>query len=124
MNIDTTLDFDSLTSEQQQKLNDLFAGIQYLREDVWTALSDPELMTQELFNYIQLRRLEIGPELENIAMDMFLKYPDFAMNYANRLEKAFSLQNTTSENSPCKNIRQGILSEFGCDIGNLAKDEL
>lgn len=124
METDTLLDLDHLTPEQQQKLNDLFAGIQYLREDAWAAVYAPELMTQELFNYIQLRRLEIGPELENIAMDMFLKYPDFAMNYANRLEKTFSLQNTTSENSPCKNIRQGILSEFGYDIGNLAKDEL
>lgn len=124
METDTLLDLDHLTPEQQQKLNDLFAGIQYLREDAWAAVYAPELMTQELFDYIQLRRLEIGPELENIAMDMFLKYPDFAMNYANRLEKAFSLQNTTSENSPCKNIRQGILSEFGYDIGNLAKDEL
>lgn len=124
METDTLLDLDHLTPEQQQKLNDLFAGIQYLREDAWTAVYAPELMTQELFDYIQLRRLEIGPELENIAMDMFLKYPDFAMNYANRLEKTFSLQNTTSENSPCKNIRQGILSEFGYDIGNLAKDEL
>ena len=124
MEPDTLLDLDHLTPEQQQKLNDLFAGIQYLREDAWAAVYAPELMTQELFDYIQLRRLEIGPELENIAMDMFLKYPDFAMNYANRLEKTFSLQNTTSENSPCKNIRQGILSEFGYDIGNLAKDEL
>ncbi|MFQ6817470.1 MAG: hypothetical protein ACLRTI_00300 [Blautia sp.] len=124
METDTLLDLDHLTPEQQQKLNDLFAGIQYLREDAWAAVYAPELMTQELFDYIQLRRLEIGPELENIAMDMFLKYPDFAMNYANRLEKTFSLQNTTSENSPCKNIRQGILSEFGYDIGNLAKDEL
>lgn len=124
METDTLLDLDHLTPEQQQKLNDLFAGIQYLREDAWAAVYAPELMTQELFDYIQLRRLEIGPELENIAMDMFLKYPDFAMNYANRLEKTFSLQNTTSENSPCKNIRQGILFEFGYDIGNLAKDEL
>lgn len=124
METDTLLDLDHLTPEQQQKLNDLFAGIQYLCEDAWAAVYAPELMTQELFDYIQLRRLEIGPELENIAMDMFLKYPDFAMNYANRLEKTFSLQNTTSENSPCKNIRQGILSEFGYDIGNLAKDEL
>lgn len=124
METDTLLDLDHLTPEQQQKLNDLFAGIQYLREDAWAAVYAPELMTQELFDYIQLRRLEIGPELANIAMDMFLKYPDFAMNYANRLEKTFSLQNTTSENSPCKNIRQGILSEFGYDIGNLAKDEL
>ena len=68
--------------------------------------------------------MEVGPELEDISTNIFLQYPEFATNYANRLEKAFSLQNTTSENSPCKNIRQGILSEFGYDIGNLAKDEL
>lgn len=115
MNIDTTLDFDSLTSEQQQKLNDLFAGIQYLREDVWTALSDPELMTQELFNYIQLRRLEIGPELENIAMDVFLKYPDYAIDYTDRLEKAIIATGGYDE------IRQRIILEFGYDIGPLEK---
>lgn len=115
MNIDTTLDFDSLTSEQQQKLNDLFAGIQYLREDVWTALSDPELMTQELFNYIQLRRLEIGSELENIAMDVFLKYPDYAIDYTDRLEKAII------ETGGYDEIRQRIILEFGYDIGPLEK---
>lgn len=117
MNIDTTLDFDSLTSEQQQKLNNLFAGIQYLREDVWTALSDPELMTQELFNYIQLRRLEIGPELENIALDMFLRYPDFAERYGERLDKAMQ-----SALEGYDDIRKGILDEFGYDIGDCGKE--
>lgn len=110
MNIDTTLDFDSLTSTQQQRVDDLFAGIQYLNDDAWTALSDPRLMTQELFNYIQLRRMEIGPELENIAMNVFLKYPDYAIDYTNRLEKA------TIASDNYEGIRQGIISEFGYDI--------
>lgn len=113
MNIDTTLDFDSLTSEQQQKLNDLFAGIQYLRDDAWTALSDPRLMTQDIFDYIQLRRMEIGSELENIAIDVFLKYPDYAIDYTNRLEKATIVADNY------EGIRQGIISAFGYDIGNL-----
>lgn len=33
METDTSLDLDHLTPEQQQKLDDLFAGIQYLREN-------------------------------------------------------------------------------------------
>ena len=111
MNTDTLLDFDHLTPEQQQKLNDLFAGIQYLREDAWAALSDPLLMTQGIFDYIQLRRMEIGPELENIAIDVFLKYPDYAIDYTNRLEKA------TIASDNYEGIRQGIISEFGYDIG-------
>lgn len=117
MNIDTTLDFDSLTSEQQQKLDDLFAGIQYLREDAWAALYSPDLMTQELFDYIQLRRLEIGPELENIALDMFLRYPDFAEKYEERLDKAME---SASEGYDA--IRKGILDEFGYDIGDCGKE--
>lgn len=116
METDTSLDLDHLTPEQQQKLDDLFAGIQYLREDAWTALSDPQLMTQDIFDYIQLRRMEIGPELENIAMDMFLKYPDYAINYTTRLEKA------TIASDNYERIRQGVICEFGYDIGDTEKE--
>lgn len=115
MNTNPLLDFDHLTPEQQQKLDDLFAGIQYLREDAWAALYSPDLMTQEIFDYIQLRRLEIGPALENIAMDTFLRYPDFAMNYTDRLEKAIIATGGYDE------IRQRIILEFGYDIGPLEK---
>ena len=115
MNIDTTLNFDSLTLEQQQRIDDLFADIQYLNDDAWTALSDPKLMTQDIFDYIQLRRMEIGPALENIAMDTFLRYPDFSMNYTDRLEKAIIATGGYDE------IRQRIILEFGYDIGPLEK---
>lgn len=117
MNTNTLLDFDHLTPEQQQKLNDLFAGIQYLREDAWNALYSPDLMTQELFDSIQLRRMEIGPELENIALDMFLRYPDFAEKYGERLDKAME---SASEGYDA--IRKGILDEFGYDIGDCGKE--
>lgn len=117
MNKDTVLDFDNLTPEQQQRVNDLFAGIQYLREDAWAALYSPGLMTQELFDYIQLRRLEIGPELENIALDMSLRYPDFTEIYDARLDKAME---SASEGYDA--IRKGILAEFGYDIGDSEKE--
>lgn len=117
METDTSLDLDHLTPEQQQKLDDLFAGIQYLREDAWTALSDPQLMTQDIFDYIQLRRMEIGPELENIALDMFLRYPDFAEKYEERLDKAMQ-----SALEGYDAIRKGILDEFGYDIGDCGKE--
>lgn len=116
MNTNILLDFDHLTPEQQQKLDDLFAGIQYLREDAWNALYSPDLMTQELFNYIQLRRMEIGPELENIALDMFLRYPDFAEKYGERLDKAMQ-----SALEGYDAIRKSILAEFGYDIGDSEK---
>ena len=118
MNTDNNiLDLGNLTSEQQQRVDDLFAGIQYLNDDAWNALSDPQLMTQELFNYIQLRRLEIGSELENIALDMFLRYPDFAEKYEERLDKAMQ-----SALEGYDDIRKGILDEFGYDIGDCGKE--
>ena len=95
----------------------MFAGIKYLREDAWAALYSPDLMTQELFDYIQLRRLEIGPELENIALDMFLRYPDFTEIYDARLDKAME-----SASEGYNAIRKGILDEFGYDLGDCGKE--
>lgn len=115
-------DIENMSPAQQQKFNDLFAEIKYLNHEQWNALDDPCLMTQEIFNSIQLRRMEIGPELENITMDLFLKYPDYAISYSQRLENAISSapnSDSFSLDICYENMRKGILKEFGYDIGPL-----
>ena len=113
----------SISSVPQKNLDNLYAEIRYLNQEQWTALSDPSKMTQETFNSIQLRRMEIGPALEDISTKIFFQYPDFALHYAERLEKAFGLQapdTDVSDSGSCseyEKIRQGILSEFDYDIG-------
>ena len=83
------IDLNNLTPHQQQNLDNLFAEIKYLTPEQSLAIDDPEQMTQKIFDSIQLRRMEIGPELEDLSTEIFLKYPEFAIKYANRLEKAF-----------------------------------
>lgn len=53
-------------------------------------------MTQELFDSIQQRRTEIGPVLENIADEIFFKYPKFAKCYGDKLEKKLNPLGLTS----------------------------
>lgn len=48
---------ENMAPDQQQKFDDLFAEINYLNHEQWNALDDPCLMTQEIFNSIQLRRV-------------------------------------------------------------------
>ena len=113
---------ENMAPDQQQKFDDLFAEINYLNHEQWNALDDPCLMTQEIFNSIQLRRMEIGPELENITTNLFIKYPDYAISYSRRLEKAISSASNSDSFSLdiCyKNMRKEILKEFGYDIGPL-----
>ena len=113
---------ENMIPDQQQKFDDLFAEIKYLNHEQWNALDNPCLMTQEIFNSIQLRRMEIGPELENITMDLFLKYPDYAISYSQRLENAISSMlnsDSFSLNICYENMRKGVLKEFGYDIGPL-----
>lgn len=113
----------SIFSVQQRNLDNLYAEIRYLSQEQWTALTDSSQMTQETFNSIQLRRMEIGPALEDISTKIFFQYPNFALRYSERLEKAFGLQspNTDASNSGSyseyEKIRQGILAEFDYDIG-------
>lgn len=112
------IDLENLTPQQQQNLDNLFAEVEFLDRDAWEAIDDPEKMTQEIFNGIQLKRMKVGPELEDFSEQIFLQYPDFAINYANRLEKAFLYQDSSSDElETCENIRQGIIREFGFDIG-------
>ena len=92
----------NLSSEQQQKFNQKSAELKYLTDTQWKAIYGLCPMTQELFNNIQLKRLKIGEKLEPAALEVFLKYPEFALPYSDCLEKAIeTLQSDTGtpENS-------------------------
>ena len=65
----------NLSSEQQQKFNQISAELKYLTDTQWKAIYGLCPMTQELFNDIQLKRLKIGEKLEPAALEVFLKYP-------------------------------------------------
>lgn len=122
MNQKERIDLNNLTPEQQQNLDNLFAEIKYLTPEQSLAIDDPEQMTQQIFDSIQLRRMEIGPELEDLCTEIFLKHPEFAVKYANRLEKAFctdDVEESKSEKDTYEVIRQGILKEFNYDIGGI-----
>ena len=78
----------NLSSEQQQKFNQISVELKYLTDTQWKAIYGLCPMTQELFNNIQLKRLKIGEKLEPAALEVFLKYPEFALPYSDCLEKA------------------------------------
>lgn len=65
----TAIDLNNLTP--QQNLDNLFAEIKYLTPEQSLAIDDPEQMTQQIFDSIQLRRMEIGPELEDLSTEIF-----------------------------------------------------
>ena len=71
------------SSEQQQKFNQISVELKYLTDTQWKAIYGLCPMTQELFNGIQLKRLKIGEELESAALEVFLKYPKFALPCSN-----------------------------------------
>ena len=81
-------------------------------------------MTQTLFDSIQLERLKAWEELESAALDTFLKYPEFALNYSSRLENALSTSNTLSSDDTEVNfkklyekMRHSTYEKFQYDIG-------
>ena len=120
-----SFDFENSISMQQRNIDNLFAEVLYLNQDQWLALDDPSKMTQSIFNGIQLRRMEIGPALEDIATSIFLQYPEFAINYADQLERALNRPSSSISNGDLgintkyEKMRQNILFEFGYDIGSL-----
>lgn len=110
---------------QQKNIDSLFAEAQYLNHEQSLALDDPSKMTEEIFNSIQLRRMEVGSALEDISTRIFLQYPEFAANYADRLERALNRPSSSISNGDLgintryEKMRQNILFEFGYDIGSL-----
>ena len=116
--------FNELTLEQKQKLLTLPAELKHFTQTQWAAIYGIVPMTQELFDSIQLKRLKAGEELESAALDTFLKYPEFALNYSSRLENALSTSNTISSDDAEENFKQlyekmrhSIYAKFQYDIG-------
>ena len=115
--------FKELTLEQKQKLLTLPAELKHFTQTQWAAIYGIVPMTQELFDSIQLERLKAGEELESAALDTFLKYPEFALNYSSRLESALITSNTISSDDTEENfkklyekMRHSIYEEFQYDI--------
>ena len=116
--------FNELPLEQTQKLLTLPAELKHFTQTQWAAIYGIVPMTQELFDSIQLERLKAGEELESAALDTFLKYPEFALNYSSRLENALSTSNTISSDYAEENFKQlyekmrhSIYAKFQYDIG-------
>ena len=116
--------FTELTLEQKQKLLTLPAELKHFTQTQWAAIYGIVPMTQELFDSIQLERLKAGEELESAALDTFLKYPEFALNYSSRLESDLITSNTISSDDAEENFKQlyekmrhSIYAKFQYDIG-------
>ena len=116
--------FNELTLEQKQKLLTLPAELKHFTQTQWAAIYGIVPMTQELFDSIQLKRLKAGEELESAALDTFLKYPEFALNYSSRLESDLITSNTISSDDAEENFKQlyekmrhSIYEKFQYDIG-------
>ena len=116
--------FNELTLEQKQKLLTLPAELKHFTQTQWAAIYGIVPMTQELFDSIQLKRLKAGEELESAALDTFLKYLEFALNYSSRLESALITSNTISSDDAEENFKQlyekmrhSIYEKFQYDIG-------
>lgn len=116
--------FNELTLEQKQKLLTLPAELKHFTQTQRAAIYGIVPMTQELFDSIQLERLKVGEELESAALDAFLKYPEFALNYSSRLESDLITSNTISSDDAEENFKQlyekmrhSIYAKFQYDIG-------
>lgn len=115
---------EELTLKQRQKLLTLPAELKHFTQTQWAAIYGIVPMTQELFDSIQLERLKVGEELESAALDTFLKYPEFALNYSSRLESDLITSNTISSDDAEENFKQlyekmrhSIYAKFQYDIG-------
>ena len=116
--------FNELTLEQKQKLLTLPAELKHFTQTQWAAIYGIVPMTQELFDSIQLERLKAGEELESAALDTFLKYPEFALNYSSRLESDLITSITITSDDAEENFKQlyekmrhSKYSKFQYDIG-------
>lgn len=108
-----------LTSLQQAKINEFFMAAVYLDDTQNAAIDGITPMTQEVFDSIMKRREEVGPELEEVSMGVFLKYPKFAQNYADRLEAEIGSVDDMPKLSPLQEqleferLKRRIRKEYG-----------
>ena len=106
------------------KITDIAGRIETFHPDSMGCKYGIVPMTQELFDSIQLERLKAGEELESAALDTFLKYPEFALNYSSRLESDLITSNTISSDDAEENFKQlyekmrhSTYEKFQYDIG-------
>ena len=113
----------SISSVPQRDLDNPYAEIRYLSQKQWTALTDPSQMTQETFNSIQLRRMEIEPTLEDISTKIFFSILTLLYIMQRGWKKHLDFRYLiliVSNSGSCfeyEKIRQGLLAEFDYDIG-------
>lgn len=90
------IDFDSLTPRGKSRINVFLGEIFYLNEEQNRALDGLVPMTQEIFDSI-MDCLEEKAAADEMWMEIFLKYPEFALAHAEKLEAEIGLSDEGGE---------------------------
>lgn len=61
--------------------------LHYFTKEQQDAINKKIPMTQRIFNEIQNRRMEVGEELEEFTIEVFLQYDEFAANYVKEIQQ-------------------------------------
>ncbi|MFQ9590200.1 MAG: hypothetical protein ACLRZ5_01675 [Ruminococcus sp.] len=108
------------------KITDIAGRIETFHSDsMGCNIRDRTYDTRTFRQYPAVGTLEsIGEELESAALDTFLKYPEFALNYSSRLESDLITSNTISSDDAEENFKQlyekmrhSTYAKFQYDIG-------
>lgn len=78
------LDFDKLTSDQEERLREFFAVTLTMNETEWKAVDGMIPMTQELFDSIVDKCG--SDDLDRFFLDFASKYPDFLKAHTEKIE--------------------------------------
>ena len=109
--------FENLELEHKERFLTAAMELIYFTLTQWKAIYGLCPMTQEIFNGIQLELLKIGEELESAALEVFLKYPEFALPYSDCLEKAIeTLQPTTGISENSNKISEEVYEKIQCVV--------
>lgn len=85
------IDWENLSRDEERRLRIEFASIKYLNEIQWKAMDGLIPMTQEIFDSIMECRAEVGPEMNELAISVFIKFAEFGMVYADKLTEKYDL---------------------------------